>query len=405
MRNRVLGLATLAIIAAVPAAAQAPKVSGLVQVWYNQVLDNNLRLNSAYATPNGAKYFNLRSEFQENGFSVRRTEIKLSGTITDEVEYEVMFDPSINNNGNSKNILLQDAVIKYKVTDGLELKVGQMKNQQTMEGLTSSGELLFVERSQLGRVFGDVRDRGAVLTYGFGDNDFGTKLSAGVFNGNGKAGETQGNAAKDLIARADFTLGKTVKFGAYTLQGSTDQADTKGSAILGDPTKLPAGWPSATEIYDNKDKTTNMGVYAQYQDDTFYGAFEFITGQLGRRNPTLPTIAREGLTQKFQGMALTGGYTVGRHTFLARYDVMNFNSGDQWYTATSPYIAANGDDYSPKYTETSAGYLYAFKPEKLKAANIKVNFINRSKNFLKPRADQSGPQGGNNLVVAFQIGF
>jgi len=106
--------------------AQAPKFSGLLQVWYTQMLDNNLRLNQPY----GAKYFNLRSEFTENTFSIRRSEIKLSGSITEDVEYEVMMDPSINT-GTSNPSILQDAVIVYKIGGGFEAKLGQFKNLQT----------------------------------------------------------------------------------------------------------------------------------------------------------------------------------------------------------------------------------------------------------------------------------
>ena len=57
------------------AAAQAPKVTGLVQVWYTQMADSNLRLNGA--APGG--YYNLRSEFKENGLNLRRAELKFSG--------------------------------------------------------------------------------------------------------------------------------------------------------------------------------------------------------------------------------------------------------------------------------------------------------------------------------------
>ena len=72
-RTSILGLAALALVAT-PATAQAPKISGLAQVWYTQMLDNNLRLNSASTAPN--KYYNLRSEFTENGFAIRRVELK-----------------------------------------------------------------------------------------------------------------------------------------------------------------------------------------------------------------------------------------------------------------------------------------------------------------------------------------
>jgi len=86
--------------------------------------------------------------------------------------------------------------------------------------------------------------------------------------------------------------------------------------------------------------------------------------------------------------------------------VRNSTSGDDWYTATSPYVSAT-TDYTPKFTEIVLGYTYAFKSDKVKAANIKVNYINRSKNFLKPNALtlQTKEQGGDTLMVGFQVAF
>ena len=101
---------------------------------------------------------------------------------------------------------------------------------------------------------------------------------------------------------------------------------------------------------------------------------------------------------------MTGAYTLGQHTFLARYDHMNYNQGDDWYTATNPYKTATAD-YSPEYSEVTLGYLYAWKPEKVKSANFKLNYIMRSENFLKPVSGQTGEQGGNTLVAALQVAF
>ena len=71
------------------------------------MLDSNLRNNSTSVTPN--KYYNLRSEFQENGFSIRRTELKIAGSVLEGVDYEVMVDAS------KSSDILQDAVIKYQM--------------------------------------------------------------------------------------------------------------------------------------------------------------------------------------------------------------------------------------------------------------------------------------------------
>ena len=411
-RSTLFGLATLLLAGgSTPAMAQAPKISGLVQVWYAQMLDSNLRLN----TPYGGNYFNLRPEFKENTFAIRRSEIKLSGSITEDVEYEAMIDPSINTSTGNPSIL-QDAAIVYKVGGGFEAKVGQFKNFQTYEGVMSSSEIPFAERAQLARQFGDKRDRGLALSYGFGDpKEFGGKATLAFFNGmndlvSGKGNDTNGQ--KDFVARLDLNYGKATKFGLYTLQGSTDQADKGGllsKTFAGAATSLP----TAAQILDAKDKTTNLGAFYVYQNATWLFSGEVMTGLLGRRFASAGTAgaaARQYLDQKYMGYWVTGGYTVGHHTFLVRYDTANYNSGDNWYTGYNSYKESApgislGADYSPKYTEISAGYLYAFKPEKLKAANIKIDYINRSKNYLQPRAGQNGEQGGDTMVVAFQIAF
>lgn len=401
-KSLLLNVATLLVAAgSTQVQAQDLKWSGLVQVWYNQVMDSNLRNNSTSIAPN--KYYNLSSNYQENGFTLRRTELKVSGKIMDGVNFDLMIDPSINT-GSSNPTILQDAAIKFEMAPGLELKVGQFKNLQTYESTVSSSEIILAERNQVSRLIGEKRDRGAVLSYGFGDpKGFGTKLSVAVFNGmndavGGKDKDT--NAAKDYVARLDMNVGKEHKFGLYTLQGQTN---VKVTGLDNAPT-TQAPYPTQAEIVDNKDKTSNMGLFYVYQDESIHLSAEMATGLLGRRFPTLVgkdgKMGREHLDQKFMGYNLTFGYTFGAHTLAARYDVLNYNTGDDWYTATTPYTLE-----APEYKETTLGYTYALNPKKIKAANIKLNYIHRSENFLKPAAGQTGLQGGNTLMAALQIAF
>ena len=431
-------IGVMAAILACPLAVSAqttPKVGGLLQVWYNQDMDANLRNNSAAAMG----YYNLRSEFKEDGFTLRRSEINVSGTVVPSVDYYAMIDPSINttsqsttytttatttagvttystkavtNTNSSYNpTILQDCFLTWH-QDAFAVRLGQMKTLQTWEGNVGSSELLFAERSQLGRVFGDKRDRGAYASYMFGDakEGLGGKFTAGFFDGMtdlaaGKAADT--NAQKDFVARLDFNLGTVHHFGAYTLQGSTDQKDTSGSLIA--MTFAGTGAPSAADVLANKDKTTNMGAYYVFQQGPWYFDAEFITGLLGRRFASVTDVAtggsalREGLDQKFQGYYVTGGYKMDNHSFLLRYDYLNYNSNSNWYGA-NPYVSTSGD-YTPKYKETTLGYTYAFNPGLVKSANVKVNYIIRSKNFLKPALGETGEQGGNTLVAAFQVAF
>lgn len=388
--------------------AQAPKekdfaptikTSGLLQVWYSQMLDSNLRLNLS-----GTPYYSPRADFKENTFAIRRAEIKFSGEIVKGVKWSLMIDP-VNQPGSP----LQDLDLTYDFGNGLELSVGQYKiNSQTLEGLTSSADLMFAERSQIGARIGDKRDRGAKLAYAFGDpKGFRGKTSFIVANGNtevssGKANDL--NAGKDYAFRLEFWQGQAHNFGFYTLQGSTDVKDSDpGFRAL-----TFTGGPSAQGVLDNRDKTSNLGAFYAYREGPWRLEAELITGVLGRRYASVGTTAspakREHLDQKFLSYVLSGSYVTGKHTFGLRYDFSNWNSGDQWYGATNPYKNANRD-YTPAFTEITAGYTYALDPAKPRAANIKLNYINRSKNFLLPRAGQTGEQGGDTLLAAFQVAF
>ncbi|MDR0498936.1 MAG: OprO/OprP family phosphate-selective porin [Holophagales bacterium] len=380
----------LLLTAGLPAVAQAPKISGLAQIWYTQMMDNNLRHNSL----SPYNYYNP-APHTENSFYLKRVDVKLAGGFGD-VEYEVMMDPTI-----TTTPILQDASVKYKLPYNFEIKVGQFKPLQTLEAVSSSAELMLAERSMLARVFGDPRDRGITASVGFGDpSAFGGRFHVGMFNAASKGNDA--NAQKDLAARLEMNYGKEHLFGAYTLQGTTNLTD-KGSLTGG--TFFGTGAPTPAEVLDNKDKTTNLGAFYRFQNDKFHAAVEFITGALGRRWPSLNgTTSREHLEQSFMGYVGTFAYTVNKHKFVLRYDNLNYNSGDKWY-GNNPYVnTAAGTDYTPNYTETSVGYIYALA-EHYRQSCIRVNYIMRSKNFLAPRAGQTGEQGGDSLVVAFQAAF
>ncbi len=406
MRQTVLSALTLALAGNLLQAQDKPftptiKLNGLFQAWATQMLDDNLRLD-----PTGSPYSNISGNFKENTVTIRRAEIKVSGEILQGVEYEAVIDPSISTSA-SNPMILQDGFLTFKPIHGFDVKVGQMKNLQTLEGLTSSADLMFAERSMMGGRFGDKRDRGISAGYAFGGaSEFRGKFSLGVFNGNveNASGKTNdANASKDLAFRLEFWQGKAHYFGVYTLQGSTDVKDP----VLVAQSFGPNG-PTSDAILANKDKTTNLGAFYAYRDHGWRFEAEYITGLVGRRFASIGATAgaakRQHVDQKFMGAVLSGSYTTGKHTFGARYDLMNWNTGDDWYGTTNPYRTASGD-FTPKFTEITAGYIYALDPAMFKAANIRLNYINRSKNFLSPRTGQTGEQGGDSLVLSFQVAY
>ena len=386
------------------------KFSGLAQVWCTAILSNNLRRNDPLVIP--SRYYNLRSEFMENNAAIRRTELKVSGKLIEGIACEVSADPSQTIGPSNPSILL-DADVMFTVAPDLDLKVGQYKTFQTLEGVTHSGDIPFAERSQLARIFGDIRDRGVALIWTAPRaNGVGLRVTVAILDGVSDSTLGKGldqNAQKDWAGRIDLDWGKH-KLGAYTLQGSTDQRDVSGTAIAPNPGPY---WPDRTAILTEKDRTTNLGAYYFWQTERWHVSAEAITGRLGRRFPTLgATLKREHLQQRYLGAYVTGGMLMGHHAVFVRYDFMDYNSGRDWYTPYNPYRESApgvplGADYTPRYTETTMGYTYAFKPGRIVDGAVKLNYIHRSPNFLKPSpgSGQIGEQGGDSMVLAFLVSF
>ncbi len=426
--SRLAGVAALLAAGVLQAQTPTIKLDGvLFEFWETQMMNNNLRLNSA-AKPGGATayYEGMNSaKFSENTFNVKRAEVYFSGTVTDTLSWNAMFDPNNNITATAPSAILQDLVLTWAPVKGFNVKAGQFKMPTTYEAtMVAAREILFMERNQINRIFGDKRDRGIWASYAYGDaKGFQGKLNLAISNGttdDGSGGKTatDANAQKDWTARFEGAYGSAHKFGFYYREGETNLKDS--TMLAG---TVPASWtigvPTATQIKDNKDKTTLEGAYYAFKNDSWQFTAEYATGLLGRRFPTLFAAAtapsRDHLDQKFAGYAVEGAYKMGNHWITARYDTLNYNSGNNWYTAYNPYtqsavgttLLVNGAavDYSPKYTEITVGYNYVFIPTKQSAGKLKLDYVMRSKNFLAPRAGQTGEQGGDSLVASLMLSY
>jgi len=428
MKLRNLSALAVALAGAATLSAQELKVTSLIEVWYTQMLENTLRNDAAFKPASGAAYYDGMSSgrFAENGFTVKRAEIYLSGKISDNLSVNIMFDP--NNAANTVgNNVLQDGQIIWKVVPSFTILAGQFKMPTTYEAtIVAARNIIFFDRNQLNRVFGDKRDRGVVGVYSFGDpKGFNTKVNFGISNGStddGSSGKTavDANAQKDFFGRLQMAYGSEHQFGAYYREGGTAvKTSTYAPSTFTITTTAwgTTGIPSVQDIKDNADRTTLLGAYYAYDSSTWHFDAEAATGELGRRFATIPTasagaVGREHLHQKYLGYAITGVYKMGAHWIAARYDMLNYNSGNDWYAGgVNPYMpttgANAGGDFSPKYTETTVGYNYLFVPSKYSYGKLKIDFIMRSKNFLSSSAalGQTGAQGGNSLVASLMFGF
>lgn len=203
------------------------KFNGLLQAWsYNDT--------SALTDPR----FNFR---------LRRAELQFSGTVAEGTRWFLKIDPaktlatkSTSASGtvtgtsatggavtgtSSTSVsgvvdtaadtrVLQDLGVAFSLTPDLELVAGQFKTPNVAEGLDSSGELLFPERSRVARKFGDRREPGAMLTYKWEQ----LKVQTMVSNGTGTNADDTTNA-KDLNVRAEGKLTDWATLGAFTTAG------------------------------------------------------------------------------------------------------------------------------------------------------------------------------------------
>lgn len=136
----------------------------LLQGWY--VMDDS-------ATGSGTSYHGNSTGV--NSFRLRRAEIKLSGKVTKDWGYEVMVDPtkspSVTAGADGK--ILQDFGVTFLGLKGHQFLLGQKKIATTEEGLRSSSDIDFLERSRIVRVIGDQRQMGL-----FYRGDYGEKFGA-----------------------------------------------------------------------------------------------------------------------------------------------------------------------------------------------------------------------------------
>ncbi len=166
----VIGAAFLGV--ALPAEAQALAEAGLpnaikigsegelkfgllLQAWY--VLDD-----SPFSTTGGGNS-TLGNNIGSNTFRLRRSEIKLNGKINRSWSFEVMLDPAkaiSPQTAGTDGKILQDLAVTFLGFKGHELSLGQKKIILTEEGIRSSSELDFAERSQITRAVSDRRETG-----------------------------------------------------------------------------------------------------------------------------------------------------------------------------------------------------------------------------------------------------
>jgi hypothetical protein len=217
-------------------------IGGLVQAWYYTFQHESRAMFDGAGAGGGAGVVDSNETQDVGGFRVRRTELKFTMDIHENVTAVVMIDPAteatnfplvtdnqadsgtifkrrehtspefeanagagaetgrigaVQSGAGTVNRLLQDAYINYHgVIPHHDFQVGQFKPWMGEEGIRSSAQLDFVERSFVG-LLADTRDLGTSVHGTWWDDRF--QYWLGVFNG---AGNYLGSAGV-LRNRAD----------------------------------------------------------------------------------------------------------------------------------------------------------------------------------------------------------
>lgn len=193
-----------------------------LQGWY-------LADDSPYATNNAASS-TLGNFIGSNTFRLRRLEIKFAGKVNKEWAFEAMIDPAkaivstaaaTNNNANDAKIL-QDLAITFTGLPGWELSLGQKKITLTEEGVRSSSELDFPERSQIVRAVSDRREPGFFFKGEIGEP---VALTGSVTQGTASNTLDDSNDTLNVCGRVDLRFVKGLNFGG---SGCTSGGESAG---------------------------------------------------------------------------------------------------------------------------------------------------------------------------------
>ncbi|MEO5969971.1 MAG: porin [Bdellovibrionia bacterium] len=138
------------------------KLSGLLQLW-------NFSKNN--------------SDINNLNFRLRRAEVKIGGAISEPLSYFFMVDPAKLVQSSAVPVpvscLFQDFGLSYSVVPGFVVTAGQFKIPTTAEGLDPSADLPLLERSLVGRTYGDKREVGVKVNYKENVWNVATMLSIG----------------------------------------------------------------------------------------------------------------------------------------------------------------------------------------------------------------------------------
>ena len=348
-----------------PVSTRAGKltIKGLLQVWYYSPQKDH---NALFADPNVNGIADTNEATDNDTFRIRRTELRFTMDLNENVTSEVMIDPAREaqsfpslpynqanssifkrlTNTNLANVgsgagaaprLLQDAWVSYHdYVPHHDFKIGQFKPPFGEEGIRSSAELDFVERSFVGQL-GENRDLGLTAhgEWWGADGKGAGKLQywAGVFDSAGNffqsGGQAQNRAddnnSKDFVYRVQLRpLWKNKCYGSLEL-GYSQQFGIHGGSSGPDPIDAPVNGINTRKTWANRiDPWIFYAPAGKLSGLWFRGEFEWqkdrnapqqVIDVLGQGNSGDGSTQTNGKSFSSYGYYVAAGYRLGESVF------------------------------------------------------------------------------------------
>ncbi|HEY3328548.1 MAG TPA: porin [Capsulimonadaceae bacterium] len=210
------------------------KFDGLFQAWYLAGDRDATNFGSGPGTGLGLTGSNgapTTDSTVANTFRIRRAELRFSGNINQQAYWQVMFDPTKNQNLSVKNSIgtttvatngtspLQDYFVGWHLNPQLDVEVGQQKVPLTIDSSRSSANLLFAERALFNQVaynqgrVADIRDLGLWLRY---NQPSKFSIVGAVLNDAGnRQNLVDDNNTKEVFLNGQYFVNKQLQVGAY----------------------------------------------------------------------------------------------------------------------------------------------------------------------------------------------
>ncbi len=297
-----------------------------------------------------------------DNFEVRRARIGINGTLYKDISYEVLTNV-VGSNAN----LVQRAYVNYGFKPAFQIRVGRFKQPFSLEQLTSSNAIDFMERSYGDQLVPAHRNGAGVFgeptkgfTYAFSIYQDGFNEISNTNNvGNSNVGRLSLNAAD--FAKLSNTV---IHFGAAADQGRYQVLPTTS-------TDSGSGASTSTRATILSFRSENRGLAnayrAQIAGDTVTAAYGAAANNAANVSKDLKglefALATGGL--KFQAEAIKAGYSAS----AVNYNTAGTNLG----TATLD-IGADTKYYEIVYNLTGESWSEAYKGGVFGAIKPKSNF-------------------------------